>query len=160
MNMTRLSFCCKVPFLPSSVNTTKASEHNILATVSEALKRAEDPSQMQALAHLYAKLSVTTGVETPYVFVGSEENANQLQNALGSAISPVTSQTGTVDGPGSRSIQLADAERSNEGGVAREGAPRRAFSPSKRGRGRANLGAEAQDAIMEEQRAELQKVRV
>jgi len=43
----------KVPFIPSSVNPLS---HNILGTVSEALKKADDPQHAKSLSQLYAKL--------------------------------------------------------------------------------------------------------
>ena len=148
----------QVPFLPSSVNTTATSEHNILATVSEALKRSEDPSQMQALTQLYAKLSATTGVEASYAFFGSDENRSSNESAPAEAVSPVTSRTGTLENKGCQFVRVIEDNKKDAGGPIM--CSERSRSPTRvgRGRGRVDIGAEAQDSVAEEQRAELKKV--
>lgn len=154
------TYSSQVPFLPSSVNTTTTSEHNILATVSEALKRSEDPSQMQALTQLYAKMSTTTGVEGSYAFVACDENTSSNGNAPAeSAVSPVTSRTGTLENNGCQAVRVIEQRKHFEGSPTRHSERNRSPTRKGRGRGRVELGAEAQDAVAEEQRAELKKVR-
>ena len=93
LSTTILNSNVQVPFLPPSVNIETTSEHNILATISDALKRADDPVNKHSLSEFYTRISASTGVGALSKFIPGldEEGMSVSESKTGFPLMPSSS---------------------------------------------------------------------